>query len=106
MLETGRAAEPVGGVRGILAYCLEHDTLAHSVRTALLVGTILAIINHGMDILSGQISARWIVPMLVTYLVPFSVTTYGQVHGKRQRDALRPSGDTPRLLTTDHLPTA
>lgn len=106
MTKTGPAAGAVGGVRGILAYCLEPDTLAHSVRTALLVGTILAIINHGMDILSGQISARWIVPMLVTYLVPFSVATYGQVHGKRQRDALRPSGDTPRLLTTDHLPTA
>ena len=27
--------------------------------------------------------------MVVTYLVPFSVATYGQVQGKRQRDRLR-----------------
>jgi hypothetical protein len=27
-------------------------------------------------------------PMLITYLVPFSVATYGQVQGKRQRDRL------------------
>jgi hypothetical protein len=59
-----------------------------SIKTALVVGTILAFINHWMDILSGQFSPRWIVPMLITYLVPFMVATYGQVQGKRQRDAL------------------
>lgn len=92
---TGMSAAPPRGVRGILAYCLERDTLVHSARTALLVGTILALINHGADMLSGQLSARWIVPMLITYLVPFSVATYGQVHGKRQRDALRQSATAP-----------
>ena len=89
------AASPARGLRGILSYCLERDTLVHSARTALLVGTILALINHGADMLSGQLSARWIVPLLITYLVPFSVATYGQVHGKRQRDALRESGNPP-----------
>lgn len=92
---TSTAAAPSRGLRGILAYCLERDTLVHSARTALLVGTILALINHGADMLSGQLSARWIVPMLITYLVPFSVATYGQVHGKRQRDALRQLGNPP-----------
>lgn len=82
---------PSSGLRGIVAYCLERDTPMHSIRTALLVGTILALINHGTEMLAGQLSARWVVPMLITYLVPFSVATYGQVHGKRQRDALRRS---------------
>ena len=57
------------------------------------MGTILALINHGVDMLAGQLSARWVVPMLITYLVPFSFTTYGQVHGKRRRDALRQEGN-------------
>ena len=70
----------------ILGYCLERDTLARSAKTALVVGTILALINHGQDMLSGQLSPRWVVPLLLTYLVPFSVATYGQVQGKRQRD--------------------
>ncbi|HKS69361.1 MAG TPA: nitrate/nitrite transporter NrtS [Ktedonobacterales bacterium] len=91
------AAAPSAGIRGIVAYCLERDTLVHSVRTALLVGTILALINHGADMLAGQLSARWVMPMLITYLVPFSVATYGQVHGKRQRDALRERA-TPSAL--------
>lgn len=69
-----------------LAYCLERDTVVRSTRTALVVGSILAVINHGQEMLSGQLSPRWIVPMLVTYLVPFSVATFGQVQGKRQRD--------------------
>lgn len=75
--------------RTIIAYCIESDTIVRSIKTALVVGTILAIINHGLDILSGQFSPRWIVPMLITYLVPFCVATFGQVQGKRQRDRLR-----------------
>lgn len=39
------------------------------------VGTILALINHGQEILAGAFSARWVIPMVVTYLVPFSVAT-------------------------------
>lgn len=94
---TSTATTPAHGLRGILAYCLERDTLIHSARTALLVGTILALINHGADMLAGQLSARWVVPMLITYLVPFSVATYGQVHGKRQRDALKERADPPAI---------
>ena len=77
------------GLRAILAYCLERDTLARSTKTALVVGTILALINHGQQLLAGRFAPEWVVPMLITYLVPFSVATYGQVQGKRQRDQLR-----------------
>src|SRR5450759_532250 len=80
--------QPRTDLRTLLAYCTERDTLMRSIKTALVVGTILALINHWMDILSGQFSPRWIVPMLITYLVPFMVATYGQVQGKRQHDAL------------------
>lgn len=75
--------------RTIIVYCTEPDTLLRSIKTALVVGTILALINHEQDLLTGQFSLRWIIPMLVTYLVPFVVATYGQVQGKRQRDRLR-----------------
>jgi hypothetical protein len=80
---------PRATLRAIIAYCTERDTLLRSIKTALVVGTILGLINHGQDMLTGQFSLRWIVPMLITYLVPFSVATYGQVQGKRQRDRMR-----------------
>ena len=76
-------------LRTLLAYCLERDTLVRSTKTSLVVGTILALINHGQQLLSGRFSPAWVIPMLLTYLVPFSVATYGQVQGKRQRDRLR-----------------
>ncbi len=69
--------ERPSNLRQLTGYCLERDTLRRSVKTALVVGSILALINHGQQFLSGQSSASWIIPMLVTYLVPFSVATYG-----------------------------
>lgn len=54
-----------------------------------MVGSVLALINHGQQMLSGHFAPEWVIPMLITYLVPFSVATYGQVQGKRQRDRLR-----------------
>jgi hypothetical protein len=49
--------------------------------TALVVGTILATINHGDVILKGE-SINYFKIML-TYCVPYCVTTWGAIHGKR-----------------------
>ncbi len=75
-------------IRIFLKYTFEGDTLLRSIKTALVIGSILGVINHGQDILPGQFSWHWIIPLLVTYLVPFSTATFGQVQGKRQRDRL------------------
>ncbi len=48
--------------------------------TALIVGTILAVINHGDVILAGE--APPIAKILLTYCVPYCVTTWGAVTGK------------------------
>ena len=49
--------------------------------TALVVGTILTTINHGDVILAGD----WppLVKVLLTYCVPYCVTTWGAMTGKR-----------------------
>ncbi len=75
-----------GRLVSYFAYCLERDTLLRSSRTALVVGTILALINHVQEMLAGRPSPSWIIPMLVSYLVPFCVATHSQAQGKRQRD--------------------
>lgn len=69
-------------------YGLEYDTIIRSSKTALVIGTLLGLINHGQALISGHFTWGELVPLLITYLVPFSVTTYGQVQGKRQRDKL------------------
>ncbi|MBC8221058.1 MAG: nitrate/nitrite transporter NrtS [Proteobacteria bacterium] len=49
--------------------------------TALVVGTILTLINHGDVILAGG-SINYL-KVALTYCVPFCVTTWGALHGKR-----------------------
>jgi hypothetical protein len=57
-------------------------------KLALVVGTILALINHGQAIITGHLTFDQLLPMLITYCVPFSVSMYSQVQGKRERDRL------------------
>ena len=49
--------------------------------TALVVGTILTAINHGDTIIAGD----WppVLKVVLTYCVPYCVTTWGAVIGKR-----------------------
>ena len=49
--------------------------------TALVVGTILTAINHGDVILSGLVPSAW--KVVLTYCVPYCVTTWGAITGKR-----------------------
>lgn len=74
--------------RLLLAYCLEPKTLLLSARVALVVGTILGIINHGQAIVTGHFTLDHLPPLLLTYCVPFSVSLYSQIQGKRQSDRL------------------
>ena len=75
------------GQRSLLAYCLERETLLFSVKMALVIGTLLALINHGQAVLSGHFTSDRLVSLLLTYCVPFAVALYSQVQGKRQRDS-------------------
>lgn len=49
-------------------------TIKRSLKTALIVGTLLILINHIGNILICQWPAIWVV--LLTYLVPYSVSSY------------------------------
>ncbi|HLZ64309.1 MAG TPA: nitrate/nitrite transporter NrtS [Ktedonosporobacter sp.] len=75
----------------LLSYCRERDTLLRSARMALVVGTILALINHGPALIAGRFTPEQLLPTLITYLVPFTVSLYSQIQGKRQRDLARAS---------------
>ncbi|PTX74516.1 nitrate/nitrite transporter NrtS [Sulfitobacter mediterraneus] len=48
--------------------------------TALIVGTLLTAINHGDVLLAGRFPP--LLKVLLTYCVPYCVTTWGAVTGK------------------------
>ena len=52
----------------------------HSLYVALVVGTVLNIINQG-DALLGASPINW-VKVILTYLVPYAVCTYGAVYAQ------------------------
>ncbi|MGI9482882.1 MAG: nitrate/nitrite transporter NrtS [Hyphomicrobiales bacterium] len=49
--------------------------------TALVVGTILTLINHGDVLLAGEVPPA--LKVILTFCVPYCVTTWGAVTGKR-----------------------
>ena len=74
-----RAAATNGPTLSALAF--GDGTPKKAFLTALVVGTILTSINHGDGIITGQWPPVW--KILLTFCVPYCVTTWGAITGKR-----------------------
>ena len=61
---------------------IEIETLKRSIKVAAIVGTLLMLINHGDVILSGTINTEHLFKILLTYLIPYLVSTYSSVESK------------------------
>jgi len=84
-------------MKTFLKAALEKGTVATSAKIALLVGTILALINYGDRIfLHGDMRALDWVKLAVTYCVPYCVATYGAA-----RYAARHARDSGGSTTAD-----
>ncbi len=66
-----------------LSFALRRDVVARSTRVALLVGTILALINHGDRLLAMDLDGEAALKILLTYLVPYCVSTWASVQALR-----------------------
>jgi hypothetical protein len=56
-------------------------TAGKALATAALIGSLLIVINHGDIMLSGEFPSP--VKVILTYFVPYCVTTWGAMIGKR-----------------------
>ena len=63
------------------------DIVARSLKVALIVGTLLALINHGNRLLALDLDAEAAVKIALTYLVPYCVSTWASVQTARARRA-------------------
>jgi hypothetical protein len=59
--------------------------LGRAVRVALVVGTVLFAINQSDVVLAGHVTAAVVAKIALTYLVPFSVSTYSALAANRLR---------------------
>ncbi len=73
--------EDIASPPSLTQMILGDGTPKKAIVTALVIGTLLTAINHGDVILSGQAPAIW--KVILTYFVPYCVTTWGAITGKR-----------------------
>lgn len=69
--------------RDALRICFRREHLRRTVRTALVVGTILTLINQGDVILRGDATSVTVIKAGLNYCVPFIVSNLGLLAGKR-----------------------
>ncbi len=58
---------------------LRRDIVLRAVRLAAVVGTLLVAINHGDALLAGSVDGERLLRIVLTYLVPYGVSTYSSV---------------------------
>ncbi len=60
-----------------LKHATEKVIVYRSMKVALVVGSVLALINHYDRLTSGVLTTKTILQIGLTYLVPYAVSTYG-----------------------------
>lgn len=50
-----------------------------ALKVAIVVGSILIVINYGDLLIRGEVGAPQLIKMLLTYFVPYAVSTYAAV---------------------------
>ena len=76
-------------VRGYIISLFDPEFVATGLKTAVLVGSLLFVINHGLALLRGEMNReRWI-SVIATYAMPYLVNVYGQYSYRRKIDAQR-----------------
>lgn len=73
-------------MRLFLKHARDRKCVVKSIKVALIVGTILALINQYASIFSWSFSPIVIFQILLTYLVPYAVSTYSHAMFGRNID--------------------
>lgn len=55
------------------------DVVRRSVKVCLIIGTVLVLINYADRVTNGDLTATDLVKVLLTYAVPYCVSTYVSV---------------------------
>jgi hypothetical protein len=85
-------------VRGYIISLFDPEFVVTGLKTAIFVGSLLFVINHGLALLRGEMNReRWI-SVIATYAMPYLVNVYGQYSYRRKIDSQR------RLLSVEVNP--
>jgi hypothetical protein len=68
---------------------LRKEVIKRSLKTSLIVGTILAFINHGDAIWALSVPSDRAIKMVLTYVVPYLVSTSASIGAIRHHNNLK-----------------
>jgi hypothetical protein len=94
MLSEEQARFP-SGLSQFLALWFQRATVRRAVTVAMIVGPVLALINQYDAIASGSFGAKFFFKMGLTFLVPYSVSSYSSVMALRAAQRSRSTGFVP-----------
>lgn len=69
---------------GFFALAVSKGVVRRALQVALVVGTLLALINHVDAIIAGSFASKNLVQVILSYLVPYGVSTYSAVHALQE----------------------
>ena len=67
---------------GFPDYCrmaFSRDVVITALKVALVVGTVLVLINQGVNLWGAKLTATVVFQIVLTYMVPYCVSTYSSV---------------------------
>ena len=75
---------------GFTQALVERKLMLTAIKVALVVGTVLFIINHGSALIEGKMTRQRWISGLLTYLVPYAVNVHGQYISRlsKQKDKM------------------
>ena len=75
---------------GFLALAGNRGVVKSALKIAFVVGSVLALINHGGDILALHLTQGSVLQILLTYMVPYAVSTYSSVRALQRHAVEHP----------------
>lgn len=70
-------------MKAAVRMALSRDVVIRSFKVAAVVGTALVVINQGNRLLAGEWTTEIALKIVLTYLVPYCVSTYASVAATR-----------------------
>lgn len=71
-------------LNGYIGSLFDPEFISTGLKTALFVGTLLFLINHGFALWRGDMSSERWVSVGITYLMPYLVNVHGQYSNRRK----------------------
>ncbi len=73
-------------INEFIKIALLKEVVFMALKMSLIVGSILALINHGDALIEGTLTLGNVCQIILTFLVPYSVSTYSSVKAIQRHD--------------------